>query len=231
MGEVYRARDTNLGREVALKILPTDFAGDRARRERFEQEARHVAALNHPNILAIFEVGTHDGTAFMATEFIDGDTLRNATLSRRKALEIAAQVADGLAAAHAAGVTHRDLKPDNVMVTRDGRAKILDFGVAKAARARGDHDLTIGQTDVGSVVGTAGYMAPEQVRGAAVDHRTDIFAFGALLYELLSGSRAFSGETAAETMTAVLRQDPPELSPSIEPALRQIVRRCLEKQP
>jgi Tol biopolymer transport system component/predicted Ser/Thr protein kinase len=231
MGEVYRARDTRLGREVALKILPVDFAADRARRERFEQEARHVATLNHPNILAVFEVGTQDEVAFMATEFIDGQSLRAAALTPRKTLEIAAQIADGLAAAHAAGVTHRDLKPDNVMVTRDGRAKILDFGVAKATRASGDHELTVGQTDAGMVLGTAGYMAPEQVRGSAVDHRADIFAFGALLHELLSGTRAFVGDTAAERMTAVLKQDPPDLPPSVPPAVRPIVRRCLEKQP
>jgi Tol biopolymer transport system component len=231
MGEVYRARDTKLGREVALKILPPDLAGDRARRERFEQEARHVAALNHPNILAVFDVGTDGDVAFMATEFIDGESLRASTLSPRKTLEIAAQIADGLAAAHAAGVTHRDLKPDNVMVTRDGRAKLLDFGVAKAARAGSDHDLTIPQTDVGVVVGTVGYMAPEQVRGAAVDHRADIFAFGAMLYELLSGTRAFAGDTAAETMTAILKHDPPELPASVSTPIRQIVRRCLEKQP
>jgi Tol biopolymer transport system component len=231
MGEVYRARDARLGRDVALKILPADLAADRDRRRRFEQEAKHVAALNHPNILAIFHVGLDGELAFMATELVDGESLRGSTFSPRKALEIAAQIADGLAAAHAVGVTHRDLKPDNIMVTRDGRAKILDFGIAKAAPPGGDHDITVGHTDVGVVVGTAGYMAPEQVRGAAVDHRADIFAFGALLHELLSGTRAFTGDTPAETMTAVLKQDPPDLPASISAAVRQIVRRCLEKQP
>jgi len=230
MGEVYRARDVRLGREVALKVLPLDLAADRSRRERFEHEARHVGALNHPNILVLYDIGSDGDVAYMATELIDGESLRTSTLTPRKTLDVAAQIADALAAAHAAGVTHRDLKPENVMITRDGRAKLLDFGVAKTSRT-GAADLTVGQTDVGSVVGTAGYMAPEQVRGATIDHRTDIFAFGALLYELLSGRRAFAGETAAETMTAILKQDPPELPAVVTPAVRQIVNRCLEKNP
>jgi serine/threonine protein kinase/Tol biopolymer transport system component len=230
MGEVYRARDTRLGREVALKVLPSDLAADRARRDRFEHEARHVAALNHPNILVLYDIGTDGDVAFMATELVDGESLRAVAFSPRKTIEVAAQIADALAAAHAAGVTHRDLKPDNVMVTRDGRAKLLDFGIAKTSRA-GAADMTVGQTDVGSVVGTAGYMAPEQVRGATIDHRTDIFAFGAVLYELLSGQRAFQGETPAETMTAILKQDPPDLPDAVPPGIRQIVNRCLEKQP
>jgi serine/threonine protein kinase len=230
MGEVYRARDTRLAREVALKVLPSELAADRARRDRFEHEARHVASLNHPNILVLYDIGTDGDVAFMATELVDGESLRAVSLSRRKAIEIAAQVADALAAAHAAGVTHRDVKPDNVMVTRDGRAKLLDFGIAKTSRA-GPADLTVRRTDVGSVVGTVGYMAPEQVRGAAIDHRTDIFAFGALLHELLSGQRAFDRETPAETMTAILKQDPPDLPASVAPSIRQIVHRCLEKNP
>jgi serine/threonine protein kinase/Tol biopolymer transport system component len=230
MGEVYRARDIRLGREVALKVLPPDLAADRSRRERFEHEARHVGALNHPNILVVYDIGADADVPYMATELIDGESLRGATLSPRKALDVAAQIADALSAAHAAGVTHRDLKPENVMVTHDGRAKLLDFGVAKASRT-GAADVTVGQTDVGSVVGTVGYMAPEQVRGAAIDHRTDIFAFGALLYELLSGRRAFDGDTGAETMTAILKQDPPELPAAVNPAVRQIVNRCLEKKP
>jgi serine/threonine protein kinase len=230
MGEVYRARDTRLGRDVALKVLPSELATDRARRDRFEHEARHVAALNHPNILVLYDIGTDGDVAFMATELVDGESLRGVSLSPRKTIEVAAQIADALAAAHASGVTHRDLKPENVMVTRDGRAKLLDFGIAKTSRS-GAADLTVGQTDVGSVVGTAGYMAPEQVRGAAIDHRTDLFAFGALLYELLSGRRAFHGETSAETMTAILKQDPPDLPASVTPAIRQIVNRCLEKNP
>jgi serine/threonine protein kinase len=230
MGEVYRARDTRLGRDVALKVLPPELAADRARRDRFEHEARHVAALNHPNILVLYDIGTDGDVAFMATELVDGESLRAVSLSPRKTLEVAAQIADALAAAHASGVTHRDLKPENVMVTRDGRAKLLDFGIAKTSRT-GAADLTVGQTDVGSVIGTAGYMAPEQVRGGAIDHRTDIFAFGAVLYEMLSGQRAFDGETPAETMTAILKQDPLDLPASIAPPIRQIVNRCLEKKP
>jgi serine/threonine protein kinase len=230
MGEVYRARDTRLGREVALKVLPSELAADRARRDRFEHEARHVAALNHPNILVLYDIGTDGNVAFMATELVDGESLRALPLSPRKAIDVAAQIADALAAAHASGVTHRDLKPENVMVTRDGRAKLLDFGIAKTTRT-GPTDLTMGQTDAGSVIGTAGYMAPEQVRGAVIDHRTDIFAFGAVLYELVSGQRAFSRETPAETMTAILKEDPPDLPAAVTPAIRQIVNRCLEKNP
>jgi eukaryotic-like serine/threonine-protein kinase len=230
MGEVYRARDTRLGRDVAVKVLAGVFAHDPSRRERFEQEARSVAALNHPNILALHDVGTDGDVAFMVTELVDGHSLRHASLSPRKIMEIAAQLADGLAAAHAAGVTHRDLKPDNVMITRDGRPKILDFGLAKLAE-QPDSAMTRIQTEGGMVLGTAGYMAPEQVRGAGVDARTDIFAFGAMLYELLAARPAFDGATSAEIMTAILRHEPPELPTHVPPAARQIVRRCLEKNP
>ncbi len=231
MGEVYRARDTRLGRDVALKILPAAIAADRERRARFEQEARHVAALNHPNILALFDVGADAEIAFMTTELVDGESLRTAVLTSRKTLDVAAQIADGLAAAHAAGVVHRDLKPENVMLTRDGRAKLLDFGVAKATHPGNAADQTVAQTEAGLVVGTARYMAPEQVRGGTVDQRTDIFAFGALLYELVSGSPAFTGDSAAEIMTAILKQEPPDLPATVPPMIRQIIRRCLEKQP
>jgi serine/threonine protein kinase len=214
MGEVYRARDTRLGREVALKILPTSFTSDADRLRRFEQEARAVAALNHPNILAIHDIGEQDGSPFIVSELLEGTSLRSelegGALSSRKAAEYAVQIAHGLAAAHDKGIIHRDLKPENIFITRDGRVKILDFGLAKLATNTAPHaasaglTLTSSPTEAGMVMGTAGYMAPEQVRGAAVDSRTDIFAFGAVLYEMVSGQRAFRRETAAETMTAIL---------------------------
>lgn len=231
MGEVYRARDTRLGREVALKVLPGDLAHEPSSLARFEQEGRHVAALNHPNIVALYDVGMQDGVAYIVTELIDGASLRGVNLTARKVLDIAAQIADGLSAAHAVGVTHRDMKPDNVMITRDGRVKILDFGVAKVTGPFAARDTTKAQTEAGVLVGTVGYMAPEQVRGGPVDHRADIFAFGALLYELLAGGRAFAGDTAADVMTAILKQDPPELPPATPGGIRQIVYRCLEKKP
>ena len=231
MGEVYRALDTRLGRDVALKVLPAEFAQDPARRLRFEREARSVAALNHPNIVALYDIGTQDGVAYMVTELVEGESLRGVHLQPRKIADIAAQIADGLAAAHAAGVTHRDLKPDNIMMTRDGRIKILDFGVAKLTGPIAENAVTGADTDAGIVVGTIGYMSPEQVRGAAIDHRADIFAFGVLLYEMITGSRAFTADTAAEVMTAILKNDPPELPSEIPAGLRQIVNRCLEKTP
>ncbi len=243
MGEVYRARDTRLGREVALKVLPGSFSSDPDRLRRFEQEARAVAALNHPNILAIHDIGEQDGSPFIVSELLEGNTLRseleNGALSARKASDYAAQIAQGLAAAHDKNITHRDLKPENVFVTREGRVKILDFGLAKLAPAAGAKQsdgmtLTSSPTEAGMVMGTAGYMAPEQVRGAVVDSRTDIFAFGAVLYEMISGQRAFRRDTAAETMTAILKEDPPDLSEMtnpVAPGLERIVRRCLEKQP
>lgn len=230
MGEVHRARDTRLGRDVALKVLAADLTGNPSSLARFEQEARHVAALNHPNIVALYDIGMQDGVAYIITELVDGATLRGATFTGRKVMDIGAQIADGLAAAHAAGVTHRDIKPDNVMVTRDGRVKVLDFGVAKLTRPLAPDETIAPQTN-GSIVGTVGYMAPEQVRGDALDHRADIFALGALLYELLAGARAFTGDTAAEIMTAILKRDPPELPPDIPAGIRQIVCRCLEKKP
>ena len=243
MGEVYRARDTRLGREVALKVLPGSFSSDPDRLRRFEQEARAVAALNHPNILAIHDIGEQDGSPFIVSELLEGNTLRseleNGALSARKASDYAAQIAQGLAAAHDKNIIHRDLKPENVFVTREGRVKILDFGLAKLAPAAGAKQsdgmtLTSSPTEAGMVMGTAGYMAPEQVRGAVVDSRTDIFAFGAVLYEMISGQRAFRRDTAAETMTAILKEDPPDLSEMthpVAPGLERIVRRCLEKQP
>jgi eukaryotic-like serine/threonine-protein kinase len=241
MGEVYRARDTRLGRDVALKILPESFARNTDRLHRFEQEARAVAALNHPNILAIFDTGQNNGSPFLVSELLEGETLREVldggALPQRKTLDYGVQVAQGLAAAHEKGIVHRDLKPENIFVTRDGRIKILDFGLAKLAQSGSVSDsvtLTHSHTAAGVVMGTASYMAPEQVRGDAVDARTDIFAFGAVLFEMLSGTRAFRRDTTAETMTAVLKEDPPELSDPgrpISPALDRIVRRCLEKSP
>ena len=241
MGEVYRARDSRLNRDVAIKILPHNFAVDPDRRARFEREAQAIASLSHPNILAIFDTGVHDGQLFIVTELLEGETLREhvGRLPVRKAVEIGVQIARGLTAAHDKGLVHRDLKPENIFLLNDGHVKILDFGLARqfnavSAAAATGAPTAAGVTDPGIAVGTAGYMSPEQVRGAEVDHRTDIFALGSVLYEMLSGRRAFQRETAAETMTAILKEDPPELLESgvhISPQLDRIVRRCLEKQP
>src|SRR6201981_22901 len=245
MGEVYRARDTRLGRDIALKILPESFACEGGRLHRFEQEARAVAALNHSNILAVFDIGQHNGSPFLVSELLEGESLRavldRGALPQRKTIEYGVQIAQGLAAAHDKGIVHRDLKPENVFVTKDGRVKILDFGLAKlgqkASDAAAESDgitLTSSRTAAGVVMGTASYMAPEQVRGESADPRTDIFAFGAVLYEMLSGQRAFRRDTAAETMTAVLKEDPPEISDPchpVSPALDRTIRRCLEKNP
>jgi eukaryotic-like serine/threonine-protein kinase len=226
MGEVYRARDTRLNRDVAVKVLPADFAHDAGRRRRFEQEARAVAALNHPNILSVFDIGDD----YMVTEIVDGASLRDAHLTQRKALEVVAQIADGLAAAHEAGIVHRDLKPDNVLLTRDGRVKILDFGLARVNASSATQE-TRTMTDPGTVMGTPGYMSPEQVRGGKVGPQSDIFSLGVILYELLAGKRAFDGESSADMLTAILQEEPPELPDSIPAGLRQIVHRCLEKKP
>ncbi len=214
MGEVYRARDARLGRDVAVKILPREVAGDEERLRRFEQEARAAAALNHPNILAVHDVGSDNGVSFIVTELLDGRTLRQLLEDERltisRAVDLAGQVADGLAAAHANGMVHRDIKPENLFVTHDGRAKVLDFGLAKyAADAAPSEIATRSATAPHVVLGTAGYMSPEQVRGQPVDYRADIFAFGAVLFEMLAGRRAFTGDTALDTMTAVLREAPP----------------------
>jgi serine/threonine protein kinase/Tol biopolymer transport system component len=242
MGEVYRARDTRLGRDVALKILPESFAQQSDRLYRFEQEARAVAALNHPNILAIFDIGRHNDSPFLISELLEGETLRaildRGALSQRRAIECGAQIAQGLAAAHEKGIVHRDLKPENLFVTKDGRVKILDFGLAKLVqKAAPEPDgitLTSAHTAAGMVMGTAAYMAPEQVRGEAADARADIFALGAVLYEMLSGQRAFRRDTAVETMTAVLKEELPEWTDAkhpVSPALDRIVRRCMGKNP
>jgi serine/threonine-protein kinase len=229
MGEVYRARDTRLGRDVAIKLLSEDRAQDPTARERIEREARIVASLNHPNILALHDIGSADGAMFLVTELVEGESLRGVKLPLRKCLDIGAQLADGLAAAHAAGITHRDLKPDNVMATHDGRVKILDFGIALRRPALSSTAITASREVVGVLTGTIGYMAPEQVRAGDVDSRADIFSFGALLYELIGGRRAFEGESAADVMSAVLTVDPPALPASVPASVRDIVHRCLEK--
>ena len=241
MGEVYCARDTRLARLVAIKVLPASFASDPDRLRRFEQEARAIAALNHPNILALYDIGTQDGTSYLVSEFLEGNTLReqlaDGALPSRKAIEYGLQIAQGLGAAHDKGIVHRDLKPENIYVTKDGRLKILDFGLAKtqprAATLPGETTMA-SQTIPGVVMGTVGYMSPEQVRGQSIDHRSDLFSFGAVLYEMLSGQRAFRGDTAVEVMSAILREDPPELTrttPPVHPAVDRTIRHCLEKNP
>ncbi|MEO6213733.1 MAG: LpqB family beta-propeller domain-containing protein [Vicinamibacterales bacterium] len=242
MGEVYRARDPRLGREVAVKVLPASFSQDADRLRRFEQEARAASALNHPGILTIHDFGEHEGVPYVVSELLDGQNLRErmagSALPVRKALDYAAQIARGLAAAHEKGIVHRDLKPENVFVTKDGRVKILDFGLAKLMRAElsgtpGPEAPTLG-TEAGVVLGTIGYMSPEQVRGLPADHRSDIFSFGAMLYEMLTGDRAFHGASAVETMSAILKEEPTELSEGsakIQPGLARVVRHCLEKAP
>src|ERR1700692_3360835 len=242
MGEVYRARDTRLRRDVAIKVLPQALSLDADRMRRFEQEALATAALNHPNILAVFDIGTSEGSPYVVSELLEGETLRerlrSGAIPVRKTLDYAMQVAHGLAAAHEKGIIHRDLKPENLFVTKDGRVKILDFGLAKLTQP----DPTVHSslptmthaTEAGVVMGTAGYMSPEQVRGASVDARSDIFSFGAILYEMISGKRAFHRETAADTMSAILKEDPPDLAETnrnVSPALERIVQHCLEKNP
>ena len=234
MGEVYRARDTKLDREVAIKVLPAALAQDSERLARFEREAKVLASLNHPNVVAIYDLGTENGILYIVTELVDGEPVRGNKLGLRRTLDCAVQIATGLAAAHSALITHRDLKPDNILLTRDGRIKILDFGLAKAAPRQsrsGETETMTVHTDPGMVLGTVGYMSPEQVRGLATDHRSDIFSFGVILYELLGGQRAFHGESAVETMTAILKQDPPELPDTVPLGVRQTVSHCLEKEP
>jgi Tol biopolymer transport system component len=244
MGEVYRARDTRLGRDVAIKVLPDTFAGDPERQARFEREAQAVAALSHPNIVAVFDTGVDEGRAFVVMELLDGQTLRARLdaggLPLRKAIDVGVQIARGLAAAHGKQIVHRDLKPENVFLLEDGQVKLLDFGLAKALDP-GSADGTAGATathvagtDPGTVMGTVGYMAPEQLRAQPIDARADLFAFGAVLYEMVSGQPAFRRDTAADTTSAILSQDPPELGgsrPEVSPALERIIRHCLEKNP
>ena len=243
MGVVYRARDERLRREVAIKVLPASFAHDADRLRRFEQEAHATSALNHPNILTIYDIGAHEGAPFIVTELLEGEELRaqleQGALLARRALECAQQIATGLAAAHEKGIVHRDLKPENLFVTKDGRVKILDFGLAKLRPPQPgvvDTDAPTQKrlTDPGVLMGTVGYMSPEQVRGQETDHRSDTFAFGLILYEMLSGQRAFRGASAIEVMNAILKEEPAELretNAKISPQVEKIVRRCLEKKP
>ena len=243
MGEVYRARDERLKRDVAVKVLPASYSQDADRLRRFEQEAQAAGALNHPNITAVYDLGSHGGAPYIVTELLEGETLRarmsGGAIAVRKATDYAIQVAKGLAAAHEKGIVHRDLKPENLFLTNDGRVKILDFGLAKLTQnenegAQQTNLPTAAATEPGVVMGTLGYMSPEQVKGKPADQRSDIFSFGAILYEMLSGARAFHRDSAAETMSAILREEPPDLSAtnkSVQPGLERIVRHCLEKNP
>jgi Tol biopolymer transport system component len=243
MGEVWLARDTRLNREVAIKVLPASFANDEDRLRRFEQEALATSALNHPNILTVYDIGTHEGSPYIVAELLEGSDLRaqlnDGALTVRKAIDYAQQITRGLAAAHEKGIVHRDLKPENLFITKDWRVKILDFGLAKLTQpklARVDTEAPTSPllTESGVVIGTVFYMSPEQTRGERADYRADIFAFGAILYELVTGQRAFQGKSSVEVMHAILKEEPPELSETsrqIPPQLERIVRRCLEKNP
>jgi len=243
MGEVYRAKDPRLGREVAIKVLPASFSTDADRLRRFEQEAKAAGVLNHPNITAVYDIGTHDGAPYVVQELLEGETLRSELAAgrfpSRKATGYALQIAQGLGAAHDKGIVHRDLKPENLFVTNDGRVKILDFGLAKLTEPERSSQATnlptaAAATEPGVVMGTLGYMSPEQVKGKPADARSDIFAFGAVFHEMLSGKRAFHGESAGETMASILKEEPADLSltnQNVSPGLERIVRHCLEKNP
>ena len=243
MGEVYLARDLEIGRDVAVKVLPSTFSAEQDRLKRFQQEACAAGALNHPNILSIYDVGKHDGSPYVVSELLEGETLRKriagTPLAQRRAIDYALQIANGLAAAHEKGIIHRDLKPENIFVTNEGRVKILDFGLAKLTETNHEQistEISTRQLDTnpGVVMGTLGYMSPEQLKGHVIDQRSDIFSFGAVLYEMLSGHRAFHGESAAETMSAILKEDPPELwdtNKTVSPALNRLINHCLEKNP
>ena len=244
MGEVYRARDERLKRDVAIKVLPASFSSDPDRLRRFEQEAQAAGALNHPNITGVYDLGQYEGAPYVVQELLEGETLRaelaGGRFATRKALDYALQIAHGLAAAHDKGIVHRDLKPENLFVTKDGRVKILDFGLAKLTQMDGGSGpqtnlpTATAATEPGMVMGTLGYMSPEQIKGRPADPRSDIFSFGAILYEMLAGKRAFHADSAGETMAAILREDPPDLSVTnrnISPGLERIVRHCIEKNP
>src|SRR5437867_1873229 len=244
MGEVYRGRDPRIGRDVAIKVLPESFAKDSDRLMRFEREARAAGVLNHPNVVVVYDVGEKDGSPYIVSELLEGETLRSrlsgGPLPVVTALDYAGQIARGLSAAHEKSIVHRDLKPENIFVTGDDRAKILDFGLAKLTeRERPTDDATevptfTAGTEAGVALGTVGYMSPEQVRGLPADARSDIFSFGAVLYEMLSGRRAFQSGSHVETMNAILKEDPPPLAEvrgDISPGLERVVRRCLEKEP
>jgi len=241
MGQVYVAEDQRLKRRVAVKVLPVEMTHSDESRKRFEREAKAVAALSHPNILAIHDFGEDRGAPFAVMELLDGDTLRDILrenpLPPSAAMDYAKQIASGVAYAHEQGIIHRDLKPENIMITKEGRAKILDFGLAKSRFLEGgaqEAAVTITQaTEPGMIMGTLGYMSPEQVRGKDIDHRSDIFSYGAVLYEMIAGRRAFSGESPADTMSAILKEDPPRLAGMVQrlpPALESIIKRCLEKR-
>ena len=243
MGQVYRATDTTLGRDVAIKLLLPDITPGSEQFQRFEQEARAAGALNHPNILAIYDVGTHEGLSYVVSELLEGETLRDrirgGTIPVKKTLDYALQIARGLAAAHAKGIVHRDLKPENVFLTKDGHVKILDFGLAKLTNPLADFQQDLEaetvrvKTRAGAIMGTVGYMSPEQVKGEAVDYRSDIFSFGVVFYEMLTGKRAFRGESPIEIMSAILSKEPPEPAEAeraIAPGFERIVRHCLEKR-
>jgi len=244
MGEVYLARDGKLNRDVAIKVLPAALSKDPDRLRRFEQESQAAGALNHPNILAVYDVGTHDDAPYIVSELLEGESLKkrldDGPLPHRKAIDYAVHIAQGLAAAHDKGIIHRDLKPDNLFITSDDRVKILDFGIAKLVSPISEDapQTEIAtrkvQTDPGTVIGTVGYMSPEQVRGKHIDHRSDIFSLGAVLYEMLSGQRAFRRENAVETLNAILKEEPTDLlttTRNVSPALERVVWHCLEKSP
>jgi serine/threonine protein kinase len=243
MGEVYRAKDTRLARDVAIKVLPAELSGDADRRARFEQEARSASALNHPNIVTLYDIGYHDGAVYIAMEIVEGRSLRELLtgelLPARKLLDIAVQMAEGLAKAHAAGIVHRDLKPENVMVSKDGFVKILDFGLAKLVQEPASDvsnlpTMAEPATRPGTVLGTVGYMSPEQASGQSVDFRSDQFSFGSILYEMATGKRAFQKATGVETMSAIIRDEPEpvaRVNPRAPAPLRWIVERCLAKDP
>jgi serine/threonine protein kinase len=243
MGEVWRARDSRLQRDVAIKVLPSEVASDTGRLKRFEKEARSASALNHPNIVTIYDIGSSDSVSWIAMELVEGKTLREllhvGPLPIKRVLSIAAQVADGLARAHEAGIVHRDLKPENVMVTKDGLVKILDFGLAKpsytgADSGKGTNIPTETGTGAGVVLGTVGYMSPEQASGQPVDYRSDQFSLGSILYELATGRRAFQKKTAVDTLSAILNDEPEPMSaitPQAPTPLRWVVERCLAKDP
>jgi eukaryotic-like serine/threonine-protein kinase len=239
MGEVYRAHDARLRRQVAIKIVASRATADREMRERFDREARAIAALSHPNILAIYDVGDHGGAPYVAMELLEGDSLRahigTSPLPLSTALDYAVQIGRGLAAAHEGGIVHRDLKPENIFVTRDRQVKLLDFGLAtEPAEQRGDESTRLANTEAGLVLGTAGYMSPEQARGERIDTRSDIFSFGCVLYEMLASRRAFAGDSRIETLHAVLKDHPPDLTngrSDVPQSLNRVVRRCLEKAP
>ncbi len=239
MGEVYRATDTRLGRDVAVKILPERLASDPSAAERFDREARAVAALSHPNIMAIHDIGREHGVTFAVTELLEGETLRDrlaaGRIPLRKAVDLATQIAQGLAAAHAKGIIHRDLKPENIFLTRDGHAKILDFGLAKVQPVGGtEQTQTAAPTDPGTVMGTTGYLSPEQAQARPIDTRSDIFSFGAVFYEMIGGTRAFKGDSTIDTLHSIVHNQPPPISsiaPDVPTELRWILDKCLAKDP